>query len=58
MNNNSSDADCENNIKENVDTYIEKKHIEIDRSIKLMESCEEIKKKYGNVRYKCEYGLC
>ena len=44
MNNNSSDADCENNIKENVDTYIEKKHIEIDGNIKLMESCEEIKK--------------
>lgn len=48
MNNNSDDNDCENNcennINENLHKYVEEKHIEIENNIKLMESCNEIKK--------------
>tara|TARA_B110000114_G_C15054793_1_gene382771 strand:- start:33 stop:827 length:795 start_codon:yes stop_codon:yes gene_type:complete len=45
MNNNSDDPNCENNIKENLHKYVEEKHIEIENNIKLMENCNEIKKK-------------
>ena len=45
MNNNSDDNNCENNINENLHKYVEEKHIEIENNIKLMESCNEIKKK-------------
>ena len=44
MNNNSNDNDCENYINEDLHKDMEKKHIEIDNNIKLMESCNEIKK--------------
>ncbi len=53
--NNSDDIDCENKINENINRngnlhkYVEDKHIEIENNIKLMESCNEIKKKWSHL---------
>ena len=44
MNNNSNDNNDNNNLNENLHNYVEKKHIEIENNIKIMESCNEIKK--------------
>ena len=45
MNNNSNDINSKNKLKENLHKYVEDKHIEIENNIKIMESCNEIKKK-------------
>ena len=57
MNNNSNDNNDNNNLNENLHNYVEKKHIEIENNIKIMESCNEIKK-YGTFRCKCKYEIC
>ena len=44
MNNNSDDNNCENNIKENLHTYVDEKHIELENNIKSMDIDSEIKK--------------